>query len=68
MTTRLDEKPTAKTLIRDALDAQPDDASWEEIMRALALERMVERGLADLRAGRTVSHDEALRSIRSWRT
>jgi predicted transcriptional regulator len=28
---------------------------------------MVARGMADVRAGRSVSHDEALRSINSWR-
>lgn len=56
-----------KSILRDAVDAQPDDASYEEILRELAFERMVERGLADVRAGRTIHHEEALRRIRSWR-
>lgn len=67
MTTHVEEKPLAKTVIREVIEAQPDDASYEEIMRELAFERMVDRGLADVRAGRSVSHDEALRRIRSWR-
>jgi predicted transcriptional regulator len=67
MTVHIDEKPTAKALIRDVIEAQPDDASYEEIMRELAFERMVERGLADVRAGRSVSHADALARIRSWR-
>jgi predicted transcriptional regulator len=67
MTAHVDEKPLAKAVIREVIEAQPDDASYEEIMRELAFERMVERGLADVRAGRSVSHDEALRRIRSWR-
>jgi predicted transcriptional regulator len=67
MTTSVSDKPMAKAVIREVIEAQPDDASYEEIMRELAFERMVERGLADVRAGRSVSHDEALRRIRSWR-
>lgn len=67
MTAHVEEKPLAKTMIREVIEAQPDDASYEEIMRELAFERMVDRGLADVRAGRSVSHDEALRRIRSWR-
>lgn len=67
MTAQVDEKPSAKSVLRDVIEAQPEDASYEEIMRELAFERMVERGLADVRAGRSVSHEEALRRIRSWR-
>lgn len=67
MATHVEEKPLSKAVIREGIDAQPDDASYEEIMRELAFDRMVERGLADVRAGRSVSHDEAVRRIRSWR-
>lgn len=68
MTTQTKEKPSAKSVLRDVIEAQPEDASYEEIMRELAFERMVERGLADARAGRSVSHEEALRRIRSYST
>lgn len=57
-----------KEVLREAVDAQPEDASYEEILRELAFERMVERGLADIRAGRTLTHEEALRRMRSWRS
>jgi predicted transcriptional regulator len=67
MTAQVDEKPSAKSVLRDVIEAQPEDASYEEIMRELAFERMLARGLADVRAGRSVSHEEALRRIRSWR-
>lgn len=68
MTAQADEKPSAKTVLREVIEAQPEDASYEEILRELAFERMVERGLADARAGRGVDHEEALRRIRSWRS
>lgn len=67
MTAQVDEKPSAKNVLREVIEAQPEDASYEEILRELAFERMVARGLADVRAGRSVSHEEALRRIRSWR-
>jgi predicted transcriptional regulator len=44
----------------------PDDSSYEEILRELAFVRMVERGLADSEAGRTIDHDEMGRRIASW--
>ena len=45
----------------------PEDASYDEIMRELAFERMVDRGLADIRAGRVISNDEMAGRIRTWR-
>jgi len=33
------------------IQEQPEDASYEEILRELAFERMVERGLEDSRKG-----------------
>lgn len=67
MTTQTQEKPSAKSVLREIIEAQPEDASYEEILRELAFDRMVERGLADVRAGRSVPHDEALRRICAWR-
>ncbi len=48
------------------IERQPDDASYEEILRELAFARMVERGVADSDARRTLSNDEMLHRIRSW--
>jgi predicted transcriptional regulator len=58
---------TAKARMRQLVDEQPDDSSPEEILRELAFACMVERGLADARAGRTLSHDEMKQTIESWR-
>jgi predicted transcriptional regulator len=46
---------------------QPDDATVDDILRELALARMIERGLADSAAGRTISHEEMKCQIDSWR-
>jgi predicted transcriptional regulator len=57
---------SAKDQILEILRNQPDDSSFDELLRELAFVRMVERGLADSEAGRTVSHEEMARRIRSW--
>jgi predicted transcriptional regulator len=48
------------------LEELPDDSSYDELLRELAFERMVERGLADADAGRTISHEEMGRRLASW--
>ena len=58
---------TAKEELTRLIQAQPDDSSREEIVRELAFHVMIERGLADSDAKRTVSNEEMGRRIRSWR-
>lgn len=57
---------TPKDHMLQAIEELPDDSSYEEILRELAFTRMVERGLADSEAGRTISHGEMGRRIASW--
>ena len=59
---------TAKEKIAEVVSAQPEDATYEEIVRALAFERMVERGLNDVRAGRVISDEELSHRIRTWQS
>jgi predicted transcriptional regulator len=58
--------PTKEQLIR-IIEDQPDDSSSEEIIKELAFATMVERGIADSDAGRTISNEEMARRIQSWR-
>ena len=55
---------TAKEQMKEVIERQPDDATYEEILRELAFAGMVESGLADARDGRVVSNDEMGRRIR----
>jgi predicted transcriptional regulator len=55
-----------KEKMTEVIKSQPEDATYEEIMRELTFVRMIERGLADSRGGRIVSNDEMERRIRSW--
>lgn len=56
-----------KARMAEIIQEQPEDATYEEIIRELAFERMVERGLADSRAGRIIQNEEMSHLIDSWR-
>lgn len=58
--------PTAKEIMTKIIQEQPDDASYEEILRELVFERMIERGLEDSRRGRMIDNDEMKQRISSW--
>ncbi len=57
---------TAKERLVEIIEQQPDDSSYEEIFRELAFARMIDRGLEDSRAGRTISNEEMERRIHTW--
>jgi len=57
---------TAKEELTRLIQGQPEDSSREEIVRELAFHVMVEQGLADSDAKRTVSNEEMGRRIRAW--
>ena len=59
---------TAREKIAEIVLAQPEDATYEEIVRELAFERMVARGLNDVRSGRVISDEEMSRRIRTWQS
>ncbi|MEE9306731.1 MAG: hypothetical protein V3V57_04275 [Spirochaetia bacterium] len=58
---------STKKKMKDIIEEQPDDATYEEILRELAFARMVERGLEDAREERTISNEEMGQRIRLWR-
>lgn len=49
------------------IQSLPDDTTLEQIQYALYVREHVERGIADIDAGRVVTHDEARRRIAEWR-
>jgi predicted transcriptional regulator len=59
--------PSAKDQMVKIVQEQPDDSSYDEILRELAFARMIERGLSDSQMGRTVKNDEMSRRIKTWR-
>lgn len=57
---------TVKERVTEIIQAQPDDSSFDEILRELAFSRMVERGLADSRLSRTIPNEEMGHRISTW--
>ena len=57
---------TVKDTMIKVIRAQPEDSNFDEILRELAFVKMVNRGLADSDAGRTVPHEEIEQRMRSW--
>ena len=46
---------------------QPEDATYDDILKELAFIRMVDRGLVQSKAGQTISTEELQRRVASWR-
>lgn len=57
---------SAKEQMIEIIQNQPDDSSYEEILRELAFARMVRRGLADSDAGNTITNEEMQQRIQTW--
>ncbi len=55
-----------KEKMKEVIESQPDDATYEEILRELTFERMVERGLEDSQKDHVISNEEMEHRIRSW--
>ena len=58
---------SAKEEMVKIVQEQPDDSSFDEILRSLAFARMIDRGLADSEAGNVISDEEMSRKVKIWR-
>lgn len=60
-----------ETPARDRIGAivrtQPSDSTYDDVMRELAFERLVGRGLDDLASGRLLATADVLKAFRAWR-
>jgi predicted transcriptional regulator len=57
---------TAKEHISQIINRQPDDSSYDDIVRELAFDLMVQRGLSDADEGNTIPNEEMKHRIRTW--
>lgn len=58
---------TAKEVLAEILAKQPNDSSYDELVRELAFSAMVQQGINDSDSGRVTSNEEMRKRIRSWR-
>ena len=61
-----DKMPTAKEEMIAILGNQPDDSTYDDLLRELAFKKMIDKGLMDSREGKTVQNEEMRRIIESW--
>jgi hypothetical protein len=55
-------KQEAKKII----DSLPDDSSYDEILKELAFDRMIQKGLKDSKENKTISNNEMKNRIKQW--
>ena len=56
----------AKEKIKKILNNMPDDSTYDEILKELAFNRMIERGLEDSKFNRTISNEQMKQKIAQW--
>ena len=58
---------TTKDAVRDLLDRLPDDCTLEDVLYHLYVLQAIDRGLADVEAGRTLPHEQVAEEMRRKR-
>jgi predicted transcriptional regulator len=59
---------TAKEQVQHILGMLPEDASLEDIQYHIYVRQKIEQGLADVEAGRVISHAEVQQRLAKWLT
>ena len=57
---------TAKQTLKEILEKLPDDASYDEIIYEINLNKKIDNALKDIKEGRTYSEEEALVRLKKW--
>lgn len=62
------EAMTSKDMAIKTIQELPDSATWEEIEERVRFLAGIDRGLADIKAGKVVPHEEVKESLKRWLT
>jgi predicted transcriptional regulator len=57
---------TVKEKLLTLLQAQPEDMTYEEFLHEVALDRMIEQGMAEVQDGNTLPHDQVKKQVQAW--
>ncbi len=57
---------TAKDQIKQILDSQPEDSSYDDILRELVFKRVVSKGMSDQKNGNITSNEDMEKNIKEW--
>ncbi|MGJ0302690.1 hypothetical protein [Aliarcobacter cryaerophilus] len=55
-----------KQLVKKIVDSLPEDTSYDEILKELAFNKMIQKGLKDSKDGKVISNKEMKKRIQSW--
>jgi len=55
-----------KQEIKKIIDSLPEDTSYDEILKELAFDRMIQRGLKNSNENKTISNQEMKNRIKQW--
>jgi predicted transcriptional regulator len=58
--------PNVKQKLHQLVDRLPNNCSVDEALYRMYVLDHIERGLADVAAGRVVPHDRAMKEFREW--
>ena len=56
----------AKDKIKKILNTLPDDSTYDEILKELSFNRMIERGLEDSKNNKVISNEQMKQKIAQW--
>lgn len=56
----------AKEIAKQVIDELPDDASMDDIMYALYVRAKIEQGDREIREGKGIPHEEAMKRLDKW--
>jgi predicted transcriptional regulator len=57
---------TSKDMAIKTIQDLPDSATWEEIEERVRFLAAIDKGLADIKAGRVIPHEEVKESLGKW--
>jgi predicted transcriptional regulator len=71
LSTETEEYPTmAETTVKHkvlkAIEELPHDATFEDVLERLYFLYKIDKGLQEVAAGDTMSHEEAMKRIKTW--
>ena len=55
-----------KQEMKKIIDSLPEDTSYDEILKELAFDRMIQRGLKDSNVNKIISNEQMKNRIKQW--
>jgi predicted transcriptional regulator len=57
---------TTKDIAIKTIQELPDSATWEDIEERVRFLAAIDRGLADIKAGKIIPHEQVKESLKEW--